>query len=135
MVKQVKRVTLVTNQTQGWRTIGGQKCYFRSRWEANYAHYLEWLKQRGNIHSWLHEPYTFWFEGIKRGVTSYKPDFQVFLMTGRHEWHEVKGFLDPKSRTKLARMIKYHPGEKVVLAGPEWFKKNSILKNIIPNWE
>ena len=52
----------------GWREIGGQRIYARSRWEANYARYLEWLRANGSIAKWEHEPETFWFEGIKRGT-------------------------------------------------------------------
>jgi len=61
----------------GWRVIGGIRKYYRSKWEANYARYLEWLKSKGEIQGWLHEPETFWFDGIKRGCLSYLPDFRV----------------------------------------------------------
>ena len=54
----------------GWREIAGRRIYFRSRWEANYARYLQWLKDRGEIVDWEYEPETFWFEKIKRGVRS-----------------------------------------------------------------
>lgn len=99
----------------GWREIGGQRCYFRSRWEANYARWLEALRARGSIVSWEFEPETFWFDGIKRGVRSYKPDFRVKYSDGRHEWHEVKGYMDARSKTTLKRMAKYHPEETIVL--------------------
>ena len=46
----------------GWREIGGYKKYYRSRWEANYARYLEWLRNNNLIAGWLHESETFWFE-------------------------------------------------------------------------
>lgn len=55
---------------QGWREVGGKRCYFRSKWEANYARYLQWMKDQGKIAEWEHEPETFWFEAIKRGTWS-----------------------------------------------------------------
>jgi len=98
----------------GWREIGGKRNFYRSRWEANYARYLEWLKTLGEITEWQHEPETFWFEAIRRGVRSYKPDFRVWEK-GSSCLHEVKGWMDDRSRTCLKRMAKYYPGEKVVL--------------------
>lgn len=92
-----------------WRTIGGQRCYFRSAWEANFARYLEFLRRAGEITSWEHEPHTFWFDGIRRGVVSYKPDFRVVERGGSVIWYEVKGWMDPRSATKIKRMAKYHP--------------------------
>ena len=82
----------------GWRTIGGQRGYYRSRWEANYARYLEWLRVRGDIKYWSHEKDTFWFEKIKRGVRSYLPDFRVTEINGDVVYHEVKGWMDRRTR-------------------------------------
>ena len=36
----------------GWREIGDKRCYFKSAWEANYARYLQWLKENGRIIDW-----------------------------------------------------------------------------------
>lgn len=123
------------NTKTGWREIGAQRLFFRSAWEANYCRYLEFLRQQDQITGWLYEPKTFWFNAIKRGVRSYLPDFQVFLPDGTHIWHEVKGYLDAKSKTKLKRMGIYYPEEKIRLIDKTWFKENSNLKNFIPNWE
>ena len=100
----------------GWREIGGVRKYYRSRWEANYARYLNWLVvKKQHFTRWSHEPRTFWFPEIKRGVRSYLPDFEVERLDGTIEYHEVKGYLDPKSITKLRRMAKYYPEIKLVL--------------------
>jgi len=102
----------------GWRTIGGHECYFRSKAEANAARYLEFQRARGWIRSWQHEPKTFWFEGIRRGVCSYKPDFYVdpWWRASEGDYYvEVKGYLDAKSKTKLKRLAKYRPDVKVEL--------------------
>jgi len=51
--------------------------FFRSKWEANYARYLEWMKNRGEITDWDYECDTFEFGRIKRGGRFYTPDFKV----------------------------------------------------------
>lgn len=99
----------------GWREIGGKRNYYRSLWEANYARYLQFLKEQGEIADWEHEPDTFWFENIKRGVRSYLPDFKVTNTGGSVEYHEVKGWMDPKSKTKIRRMAKYYPEVKLIV--------------------
>lgn len=125
-----------TSWKAGWREIGGSRKYYRSKWEANYAHYLEWLKQGGHIKSWAHEPKTFWFEGVKRGCVSYLPDFHVVENDGSEAYHEVKGWMDARSATKIRRMAKYHPDVKLIVidkkAYAELKKKVSV---IVPGWE
>jgi len=100
---------------QGWVTVGGKKCFFRSGWEVTYAQYLQILKKYKKIKEWEYEPETFWFEAIKRGVRSYLPDFRITENDGSVVFHEVKGFMDAKSKTKLKRMKKYHPDVKLYL--------------------
>jgi len=107
-----------------WRVIGGQKHFFRSDWEIHFARYLCYQKQHSRIKEWLYEPHTFWFLEIKRGVRSYKPDFQIFNHDGTHYWVEVKGFMDSKSLTKIKRLRKYYPEEKIMIADKAWFAKN-----------
>jgi len=121
---------------QAWREIGSCRIYARSRWEANYARYLQWMQDRGEVCKWEHEPKTFWFEKIKRGCMSYLPDFRVTFHDGRHEYHEVKGWMDARSKTKLDRMRRYYPQEKIVLIQADWFRTNGrTLSKIIPGWE
>lgn len=120
----------------GWREFGGQRVYYRSRWEANYARYLQWLVERGEILRWKHEPETFWFDAIKRGVRSYLPDFRVWELDGTSRLHEVKGWMDARSKTTLRRMAKYHPGETIVLIRERDY--NEIARKVgglIEGWE
>jgi hypothetical protein len=120
----------------GWREIGGKRNYYRSRWEANYACYLEWLKVHGQIVDWAHEPETFWFEQIKRGVRSYKPDFRVWENDGTSALHEVKGWMDARSKTCLARMKKYFPSEKVILIDGDQYRAIRLKAlRMVPGWE
>lgn len=116
-----------------WKEFPGKKYYFRSRWEIHYANYLEFLKSKNFILDWSYETTTFWFEEIKRGVKSYKPDFKVKRFDGTHYWVEVKGYMDPKSATKLKRMKKYFPEEEIFIADKAWFVKNlKVVKKILP---
>lgn len=120
----------------GWREIGSIRKYFRSRWEANYGRYLEWLKANGAILEWQHEAKTFWFEGIKRGCVSYLPDFEVKSLNNTLQYHEVKGWMDPKSKTKLKRMAKYHPSVKVlVITKRQYQKLDRLFSRMIEGWE
>jgi len=119
-----------------WQEIGGQKKYYRSKWEANYARYLEWQKQRGDIQDWAHEPETFWFAGVKRGCVSYLPDFKVTLPDGRVEFHEVKGHMDGRSKTKIKRMAKYHPAVKLVVIDEKAYRALAgFFSKAVPGWE
>ena len=128
MIKRfVRSKRFFTRSHQEWHEVGGCRKFFRSRWEWKYAEYLEKLKQLGEIKSWEHEPKTFWFEAIKRGVRSYKPDFLVTNPDGSHYWVEVKGYYDSKSLTKLKRFKKYFPKEEIHTVDGDWFKENGII--------
>lgn len=109
--------------------------YVRSAWEANYARYLNWLLDKGEIHKWEYEVDTFWFEKIKRGVRSYTPDFKVWTHEDRYEYHEVKGYMDQRSQTKLKRMAKYYPNERVLVIAKDEYKAIKQWSRLIPNWE
>jgi hypothetical protein len=119
----------------GWREIADRRHYFRSRWEANYARYLQWLKERGDILEWEYEPETFWFEKIRRGVRSYLPDFRVHELNGSKPLHEVKGWMDARSKTTLKRMAKYHPQETIILIREKDYKALSRFSALIGGWE
>lgn len=117
----------------GRRTDLGNK-YFRSTWEANYARYLNWLKSQGQIKDWQYETKVFTFP-VKRGTTEYRPDFLVTYEDGS-EWHEIKGHMDAKSNTRLKRMAKYYPDEKIILIDSSVYKDlEKMFKRVIENWE
>ena len=113
-----------TRSCQAWHEIDGKKIFFRSNWEYEYALFLQWLKEQKQIEDWEHEPQTFWFEKIKRGVRSYMPDFKVTENDGSHYWVEVKGYMDARSQTKLKRFERYYPAERLILIDKEWFERN-----------
>jgi hypothetical protein len=111
----------VFNASAGWRIVGEKRIYFRSRWEYIYAQYLQKLKEQGAIFDWQFEPETFWFESIKRGVRSYKPDFAVYLTPVERYWVEVKGYMDARSSTKIDRFKRFYPNEELRVVKKEWF--------------
>lgn len=129
------------------RPVGVRDIKFRSKAEANYAAYLEWLVSIGEVAHWDYEPETFWFDpataekynlpgkGVRRGVTSYRPDFRVRPTSKAIQYHEVKGYLDARSRVALKRMAKYYPEEKVVVIDS---KQMAALERqvggIVPGW-
>jgi hypothetical protein len=111
--------------------------YFRSAWEANYARHLNALIARGEVRAWDYECRTFEFAHIKRGTRTYMPDFMVTFPDGRVEWHEVKGWMDPKSKTRIARFGRCFPEETLVIVGAAWFKaaERDGLAEQLPEWE
>lgn len=141
MKTRIKRFgSLCPNKQRGtwkaeWVEINGVRFFARSKWEANYAHYLEWLRLKGIVTKWEHEPETFWFDKIKRGVVSYLPDFRVTLSNGNVEYHEVKGWMDSRSKTKIKRMRIYHPKVHLEVVDSKRYKAlERQMKSIVPNW-
>ncbi len=122
------KVNQYTKYKRGTYNINGKDIFFRSKWEANYALYLDFLIKVNQVKSWCYEPRIFYFESIRRGSRSYTPDFKVELPEGGYEWHEVKGYMNPQSKTKLKRMSLYYPKEKIVLI--ERIKYSDILKKL-----
>ena len=115
-------IALKQNRSFKGKIVGGKRKdlesdYFRSKWEANYARYLNQMEI-----NWEYESKTFWFEDIRSGTTSYTPDFYL-PDSGR--WFEVKGQWDSKSKTKLRRFKKYHPDEFAKL----WIVTSDIWGN------
>lgn len=122
------------NVVQRWVVVGGKRFYSRSIWEENYARILEFKKKQGMIKDWHHEPATFNFP-VEHGVTSYLIDFMVITKEGRTEWHEVKGRMDQKSKTKLNRMKKYHPNVTMVLIDKDRYAAlKKQFERILPDW-
>jgi len=121
MLKKVKSGNVPTtyrHTKKEWVEFpGGKKYFLKSSWERRYANYLEILKKGNAINDWQYEVDTFWFDKIKRGVRSYTPDFKIFFSDGSIEYHEVKGWMDGRSKTKIKRMKKYHPSVKLIIIG------------------
>jgi hypothetical protein len=113
--------------------------YFRSKAEANYARFLNHCikTKTGGIVKWEYEVQEFEFP-IKRGERFYKPDFKVYKTDGTYEWHEVKGWMDAKSKTKLKRFKQFHPQEEaklVLIVMSDLAQIKSMFGPLIQNWE
>jgi hypothetical protein len=126
--------SIYSRSKKGTITIGGKTIFARSSWEANVAAYLQFLKDNNEIKDWEHEPKTFWFLKIKRGVRSYKPDFLITNKDGSQYYEEVKGWMDDKSKTKLNRMRIYYPEIEIRVLGKDRYSSISKNKSFIPNW-
>ena len=110
--------------------------FVRSAWEANYARYLNLLKDKGEIASWEYEPMTFRFQDVTRGPYTYKPDFKIVTSSGEVEWHEVKGWMDSSSKSKLKRFAKHYPDQKmVVVDAPVYRLISKSFSHLISQWE
>ena len=124
--------SIYTRTHAGWYDIVGRLFFFRSSWEKNYARYLEWLVSKKEIESWEYEPKVFWFEKIKRGVRSYTPDFKIFNNDGTKEFHEVKGWMDSRSKTKIKRMAIYYPETKLIIIDKPIYKSIVQYERLFP---
>lgn len=118
----------------GWRVIGGKRSYYRSRWKANYARVLQHQLKAGEILDWQHEPDRFQFANTETGCRSYLPDFKVFTTEGEY-YHEVKGWLDERSKTIFCLMAIEYPAVKIVVIDAAWFKANKHYPLILNEWE
>ena len=118
--------------------LGG--IYFRSRWEANYARYLNFRIEHQSqplIDRWEFEPEMFEFTKIRKGTRFYTPDFKVYFADGHIEYHEVKGWDYPKGRTARKRFAKYYPDLQLELIDSDFFKtvQRQGIQSLIAEWE
>ena len=110
-----KSFTVNHNNTRVTATIGGKLCKFRSKLEHNYAVYLQFLKEQGQIKDWNFEQMNFIFKDEIKGAKSYLVDFDVLNNDGTFEHHETKGWLKGVDVTKFRRVAKYWPEAKMIL--------------------
>lgn len=110
--------------------------FWRSSWEANYARYLNVLKSQGLLTRWEFEPQRFVFYGETRGPISYTPDFRVAFPDGRIEFHEIKGWMDSASRSRIKRMHKHYPDIVLIVIDAKAYRaiEKQFAKEI-PEWE
>lgn len=121
----------------GWRNVSGRQIYFRSSWEFNYAIYLESLVSEGGIQGWEYEARAFTFDKPLSGAFSYLPDFEVTLLGGGVEYHEVKGWMDSRSQIKLRLMKESFPNVVLKLIQKAWFEEFEKNGNpaTLAHWE
>lgn len=115
MPKNIQRPGKWMNIKRGYYNINGKEIFFRSKMEANYALYLNFLVKQKQYLKWEYEPDVFIFGKIKFGTRSYRPDFKIMNNDNSYEYHEVKGWMTAKSETQIKRMTKYYPEIKLVI--------------------
>ncbi len=116
-----------------------QGMFFRSKWEANYARWLNWLIEHDHstpdkrVMSWEYEPKRYeWLGG------SYLPDFKVYFEDGHIEFHEIKG---RKQGLRKAKRFAKEFNEILIFVGniPEAQIKyapiNDFGRRAIKDWE
>lgn len=96
--------------------LGG--LYVRSTWEANWIRLLRYLG-----HEVEYEPPEWRMEfRVPRGVREYRPDIRCrpgfFCRDAPEELHELKGWMDRKSKTALRRVSEFHGDRIIVLYDP-----------------
>lgn len=109
--------------------------YFRSSWEANYARYLSLMKSQKMIKKWEHEKHSFEINVLGK-LKHYLPDFKVYHNDGTSEFHEVKGYYDERSKSKIEAFIKQYPQLKLkVITKTEYREMYKKYKDMIMFWE
>jgi len=84
---------------------------YRSKWEAEYAKYLDALKAAGRILSWEYEA-----ERLEIGVgAKYTPDFRVVHCNGFVQYREVKGYRREAAMVRLKAAALRYPGHQFLL--------------------
>ncbi len=134
MSMQKNNSNMYSRGKRGTVEIGEKTFFARSSWEANIAAYLEFQKTHGIIKDWFHEPETFWFLNIKRGVRSYLPDFKVIKNDDTFYFIEVKGYMDAKSKTKMKRLAKYYPEIELQLIDQKRYNEIKKSKGLFKGW-
>ena len=138
--KPLARLRRIRHRPPKGNAKGGKRkdigFYVRSAMEANVCRWLKWRRDRWHdtVTAFEYEPQRFEFP-IQRGTTAYLPDFRVW--EGEKSYYiEVKGWMDPKSKTALKRMKKYYPDIKIdVIDGKRYSNLSRKLGPLIPNWE
>ena len=117
-----------------WYKKGGKKYYMKSKWEYNYACYLDLLKDNKVIKDWEYEPDTFTFDKIKYGIRRYTPDFKIYETNGIINYIEIKGWMDGKSKTKISRFRRYYPDKRLHVVQRKEYNAIKKISKIISGW-
>lgn len=107
----------------GIRTDINPETNFYSRWEANFARVLNFLKIK-----WEFQPKTF-----DLGSQKYTPDF---YLPEHNTYIEIKNFLSDYSRERDTIFRELYPNEKLILILKlEYLKLQEQFSSLIENWE
>ncbi len=110
-----------SNIQSGDYKIGQKTYHFRSKAEANYALYLNFLLAQKQIKKWRYEPQFYEFP-VKHGATRYLPDFEITKLNGTLELHEVKGRWTGRARMQVKRMAKFYPEIPLIVIDMDYMR-------------
>ena len=68
-------------------------------------------------------------------MRSYTPDFKVWNSDHSFYYVEVKGWMDEKSKEKIALLKKYYPHIDLRIVGKKEYRDLAKQKNKFPYWE
>ena len=142
-------------EARKWKGKGGRRTRSlghscRSAMEANWVRYLRYLGYQPWTHKeqdppagakWYRYERRRWEFPDLRGATSfYVADVEVWPglidPTRPYEVHEIKGYLDRASKTKVNRMAKYFSAVPLELITTDRFKQLTAgAPALVPNWE
>lgn len=121
--KMIGRKNLNPNN---WGISGFRKdlnCFFRSRWEANFARILNFLEIK-----WEYEQKRFYLSGLSYLPDFYLPDLNLFV--------EVKGSRFAKQDKRLLALAEEKPDFPIrILDGDSYQEMSLRYSNIIAGWE
>lgn len=106
-----KRIVKVMGNVPVADSIGGKEYHYRSKFERNWALYLQFLKETGEIIEWEYEVVLFNFQnqGYETGPFMYRPDFKVTEKDGHILYQECKGWHDGATNRKFQRTLVCYP--------------------------
>jgi len=109
-------------KTKPWTDCCGRELVFKSQWELSYAKYLD-----DNGFEWEYEPHKFILDGY-----SYTPDFSV--VTGKGiEYHEVKGWLDDRTVSRILAFARKYSDLKLKIIGPAEMVRMGLVESYYEN--
>jgi hypothetical protein len=103
------RVRRVFRNKKCAETIGGIEYTFDSQLERDWAKYLQFLKEHGEIRRWEYHPckFSFWEMGYRNKPYEYTPDFLVYENDGTKIYQETKGYMEKKDISRFRRANKH----------------------------
>jgi transposase len=111
-------------KTEKWVDKKDRVFVFKSDWELKYANYLDEQEL-----DWEYEPTKF----ILKECRFYTPDFQVVNYYGEVEYHEVKGWLDEATTSRLFEFVREYPKIVLRIIGPDEMVKLGLVEEYYSN--